>query len=102
LVKSKDYLNYLVFEVDTVRYDPELFYFKWNTNMNLEGYDKSTNEHRFTWQPSGSQFTILENIPEKRLHIEVKRPKILDKDTVLKTLKFDNTWYNIVSDHIKD
>jgi hypothetical protein len=102
LVKSKDYLDYLVFEVDTVRYDPELYYFKWNPKMNLEGYDKATNQHRFTWQPSGSQFTILENIPDKRLHIKVKRPERLDKDTVLNTLKFDHTWYNVVSDHIQE
>ena len=48
LVKSKDYSNYLVFEFDTIRYDEELYYFKWNTRGNLEGYEKSTNKHKFT------------------------------------------------------
>jgi hypothetical protein len=102
LIKSKDYSDYLVFEVDTVRYDPELFYFKWNSKMNLEGYDKSTHEHRFTWQPSGSQFTIIEKIPDKRLHIKVKKPTPLDQSTVLNALNFDKTWYRIVSDHIDE
>lgn len=101
LVKSKDYRDYLVFEFDTVRYDSELYYFKWNTRNNLEGYSKATHEHCFTWQPSGSQFTIIEKIPEKRLHISVKQPEQLDKSTVLETLRFDNTWYHIVSDHIE-
>ena len=101
LVKSKDYKDYLVFEFDTVRYDTELYYFKWNSRGNLEGYEKSTNEHRFTWQPSGSQFTIIEKIPDTRLHISVKQPQPLDKADVLKTLHFDNSWYKIVSDHIE-
>lgn len=101
LVKSKDYREYLVFEFDTVRYDPELYYFKWNKRNNLEGYDKATNGHRFTWQPSGSQFTIIEKVPETRLHISIKQPEQLNKDAVLKTLNFDNSWYRVISDHIE-
>lgn len=101
LVKSKDYHDYLVFEFDTVRYDPELYYFKWNSRNNLEGYERSSHSHCFTWQPSGSQFTIIEKIPEKRLHISVKQPEQLDKATVLDTLHFDSSWYHIVSDHIE-
>lgn len=100
LVKSKDYKDYLVFEFDTVRYDPELYYFEWNKRGNLEGYDKATNRHKFTWQPSGSQFTIIEEIPEERLHISIKSPDLLDKDTILKAINFDNSWYRIVSDKI--
>lgn len=101
LVKSKDYGDYLVFEFDTIRYDPELYYFKWNKRNNLEGYEKATKKHKFTWQPSGSQFTIIENIPEKRLHISIKKPTQVDKETILKAVKFDNSWYRIVSDRIK-
>ncbi len=100
LVKSKDYKDYLVFEFDTIRYDPELYYFKWNSRMNLEGYEKSTGKHKFTWQPSGSQFTIIEDIPDKRLHISIKKPERVDKETILKAVNFDNSWYRIVSDHI--
>ena len=101
LVKSKDYKEFLVFEFDTVRYDPELYYFDWNARMNLEGYEKSTGKHKFTWQPSGSQFTIIEDIPDKRLHISVRTPEKVDKDTLLKAVNFDRSWYQIVSDHIK-
>ena len=100
-MKSKDYKNYLVFEFDTIRYDPELYRFEWNSRMNLEGYDKSTGKHKFTWQPSGSQFTIIEDIPDKRLHISIKKPERVDKETILKAVNFDNSWYQIVSDHIE-
>ncbi len=101
LVKSKDYKDYLIFEFDTIRYDPELYYFKWNKNTNLEGYEKSSNKHKFTWQPSGSQFTIIEKIPDKRLHISVKKPKQVDREMILKAVNFDDSWYEIVSDHIE-
>lgn len=101
LVKSKDYNEYLVFEFDTVRYDPELYYFKWNKNNNLEGYEKNTDKHRFTWQPSGSQFTIIEDVPKKRLHISIKKPEVVNKDTILKAVDFNKSWYEIISDEKK-
>lgn len=100
LVKLKNYNNYLVFEFDTVRYDPELYSFEWNKRGNLEGYERNTKKHRFTWQPSGSQFTIIEDIPQKRLHISVKKPDKVDKDTILKAVNFDKTWYSVVSEEL--
>lgn len=96
LVKAKDFSEYLIFELDTVRYDAELYDFIWNKNNNLEGYSKRTEEHVFTWQPSGSQFTIIENIPDERVHIQVKRPEIVDKDTILKAVNFDESWYKVL------
>ena len=99
LVKSKDYTDYLVFEFDTVRYDTELYYFEWNSRGNLEGYEKTTGTHRFTWQPSGSQFTIIEPIPEERLHISIKKPETVDKETILKAVNFNKDWYVVLSDH---
>jgi hypothetical protein len=91
-----------VFEFDTVRYDPELYYFKWNKHNNLEGYDKKDYTHRFTWQPSGSQFTIIEDIPDNRIHLSVKKPEKLNKDMVLRVLKYDQTWRKIISEKRKE
>ena len=96
LVKAKDFTEYLIFELDTVRYDHELYFFKWNKNNNLEGYEKETDIHKFTWQPSGSQFTIIEKIPENRTHIKVKKPELIDKEKLLKMVEFDSSWYTIV------
>lgn len=92
LVKSNDLTEVVVFEFDTIRYDPELFIWEWNTNGNLRGIEKSTNDHRFTWQPHGSQFTIIEEIPNESLLIKIKEPTQLDKEEVLKTLGFDKSW----------
>lgn len=96
LVKAKDFSEYLIFELDTVRYDAGLYDFIWNKNNNLEGYSKKTEEHVFTWQPSGSQFTIIENIPDERVHIQVKRPEIVDKDTILEAVNFNESWYKVL------
>ncbi len=96
LIKSNDLTEVVVFEFDTIRYDPELYVWEWNKNGNLRGIDKSSMEHRFTWQPHGSQFTIIENVPDNSLTITIKQPETLDKENVLKALGFDRSWINIV------
>ncbi|MDM8240248.1 hypothetical protein QUW63_14255 [Pseudoflavonifractor phocaeensis] len=98
LVKSKDFSDFLIFETDTIRYDPDLYEFKWNKRDNLEGYEKSTGKHKFTWQPHGSQFTIIEEIPKDRLHLQVKKPSKLDKETVLKSVGYGKEWVYIFDD----
>ena len=40
LIKGQDYSEYIIFEADTVRYDADLYSFKWNARGNLEGYAK--------------------------------------------------------------
>lgn len=96
LVKSKDLSEVVVFEFDTIRFDPELFVWEWNENGNLQGMEKSTTLHRFTWQPHGSQFTIIEEIPDGSLLINIKKPEVLNKDDILKALGFDKSWINVV------
>ncbi|MFT4205443.1 MAG: hypothetical protein QM610_16185 [Chitinophagaceae bacterium] len=95
LVKSNDLTEILIFEFDTSRYDPELFVWEWNKNGNLLGIEKSTTEHRFTWQPHGSQFTIIEEIPKHSLLIKIKEPEPLNKENILKALGFDKSWISI-------
>lgn len=95
LVKSDNLNEVVVFEFDTIRYDPELFVWEWNKNGNLRAIEKSTTEHRFTWQPHGSQFTITEEVPEKSLVIRIKQPKTLDKEKILEALGFDKSWITV-------
>ena len=96
LVKSKDFSDFLIFETDTIRYDPELYYFVWNRRGNLEGYLKSDHIHKFTWQPHGSQFTIIEQIPENRLHVQIKKPITVDKSVILKSVGYPKDWIHIL------
>lgn len=96
LIKSKDLTEVVVYEFETIRYDPELFIWKWNSRKNLEGIDRQIQEHKFTWQPHGSQFTILEKVPEQCLVIKIKQPNTLDKELILKALGFDKSWITIL------
>ena len=96
LLKSDTLEEVSVFEFDTVRYDPELFEWKWNKRGNLEGFEQNSKEHRFTWQPHGSQFTIIENVPDDCLVVRIRKPPKLDKEELLSTIGFDKSWVTVV------
>ena len=95
LMKSDDLTEVVVFEFDTIRYDPELFRWEWNKNKNLCGFSKKNQEQYFTWQPHGSQFTIHEDVPDQSLVIRIKRPEHLDRDQVLNAVGFDKDWVSV-------
>ena len=97
LIKSPNLQELAVFELDTIRYDHELYNWTWNKRNNLEGLEKKSHIHKFTWQPHGSQFTIIENVPKKLLALRLKIPKKLNKDEVLTSFGFDNSWVKIIS-----
>jgi hypothetical protein len=97
LLKAEDLLEASVFEFQTQLYDPSDFDWSWNIRRNLEGRLKSTGEHRFTWQPHGSQFTIIEPITEKRLAIGIRQPPPLNPEKVLETLEVDRSWVRRLS-----
>jgi hypothetical protein len=95
LVKSNDLSQVAVFEFDTIRYDAELFEFEWNKRGNLEGFVKGTRDKQFVWQPHGSQFTIIEKVPEETLILKIKQPETLDKEKILEAIGFDKSWVTI-------
>lgn len=95
LLKSSSLLEVALFEFDTIRYEPAEYTWRWNKQKNLEGCDKY-GVHCFTWQPHGAQFTILESVPKDRLAFKIKKPPRLNPDIVLKKLKFDPSWIEVI------
>lgn len=95
LIRSYDITEALIFEFETILYQPELYYWKWNKNKNLEGYSKRDNKHKFTWQSGGCQFTIIEEVPNEYTFIKVKTPELIPKDFILKEIKFDKSWVTV-------
>jgi hypothetical protein len=93
LVKGDELGRVAVFELDTELYIVKDFTWKWNKNGNLEGFDR-TLEHRFTWQPHGSQFTIIDSIPHNALRLSIRRPKDIPKTEVLKQIGFNDTFFS--------
>ncbi|KGO91076.1 hypothetical protein [Flavobacterium subsaxonicum] len=94
LIRSYDLLESVIFEFDTIRYDPELYYWKWK-GKNLYGYQKKDDKQKFTWQSGGQQFTVFEAIPENFLIINLRKPEIVEKDFILDKIGFDPTWITV-------
>jgi len=94
LVKSEDLQTLRVFEVETKRYDAETFDWIWNTRGNLEGHRDG--KHYFSWQPHGSQFTIIEDIPSNCVDFRIRKPPKLKEEDVLKSVGFDPSWITIL------
>lgn len=95
LIKSNDLLNVSIFEIDTVMFDIDSYFWEWNVRGNLVGFTKDK-QHKFTWQPHGSQFTIIEDVPASRLLIKIKAPPQLDKEMLLKSIAYDDSWVEIL------
>lgn len=94
LIKSEDLLTLRVFEIETGFYDAALYSWSWNERGNLEGH--RDNKHCFTWQPHGSQFTIIEDIPDNCIDFQIKPVPKLNEETVLKSIGFDSSWITLL------
>lgn len=95
LIKGKSFNEFCVFELDTFRYDPDIYSWQWNKKNNLDGFDRNQN-HCFTWQPHGSQFTILKSIPENATIFKLRKPEPLNKNEVLSELHYSDDWLEII------
>lgn len=94
LIRSEDLRTLRVFEVDTKRYNAKLYDWSWNKRGNLEGYREGN--HCFTWQPHGSQFTIIEDIPDNCIDFRIKTVPKLDEKTILNSIGFDSSWITLI------
>lgn len=95
LMKSEDLLELGVFEVETCAFMPEKYHWTWNKKGNLCGFDE-LDAHKFTWQPHGSQFTIVEEVPRERLAIRVQEPPTLKPEQVLDAVGFNASWVQTI------
>lgn len=96
LVRSNDLGTYVLFEEDTGRFRTTDYHWEVNPNGNLIGLDNQNN-HRFTWQPHGSQFTIHTAVPREAVKFKIKVPTTrLNKQDVLEVLKYDDSWVTIL------
>lgn len=94
LIKSDDLRTLRIFEVETTRYDAELYNWFWNKRGNLEGHRGG--KHCFTWQPHGSQFTIIEDVPDNCISFQIKDVPKLNEELVLQAIGFDSSWITLL------
>jgi len=96
LIKSNDLTKVVVFEINTVIFPADEYTWIWNKNNNLEGRCKRDDSHKFTWQPHGSQFTIIETVPPKSLYLEIDHKiNAIDKSKILESIGYEDNWLKI-------
>lgn len=96
LIRNPDTLEFTLHEYELYRFNTSEYLWEVNTNGNLQGKEINTGKHKFTWQPHGSQFTILYNIPASCIKFKVKKPPILDFKNTLRQIGFTDKWITIL------
>ena len=95
LIRNFETFEFALFEHDIYRYVTSEYEWRSNKNGNLEGYD-AANKHCFTWQPHGSQFTVLYDVPPSLIRLKIKQPPILDLQKTLEQVGFNEDWVTII------
>ena len=95
LIRNPNTLAFTLYEHELHRFNTSEFSWRLNKNGNLQGYDAS-DAHRFTWQPHGSQFTIIYPIPPSAVKFSIKRPPVLNFENTLKEIGYDPSWVTIL------
>ena len=97
LMKGEGLLTTSLFETELNLIEERAFGWSWNSRNNLQGFD-GNGVHKFTWQPHGSQFTMIQQVPEKVFGIELRVPegRIIDLDKLADDQGFDSSWVKLV------
>lgn len=95
LIRNMNTLEFSLFESEPHQYVPADFKWIINQNGNLEGHDQTTGEHRFIWQPSGSQFTIKYPVPASAIRFQLRNPPVLDFEKTVQQIGFSDDWVTI-------
>ena len=88
--------EFVLFEEAPQRFVPGDYDWTFNQQNNLEGRDKVSGQHCFTWQPHGSQFTILRDVPgSARQFIISHNVPLVDPAAILAHVQFRDSWIEI-------
>lgn len=97
LIRNMKTLEFTLFESEATRFVPSHYRWEVNTKGNFEAYDRSTNAHSFTWQPHGSQFTVIHHVPASACSFRIThKPDALQQDDILNLIEYDDSWIQAV------
>ena len=93
LLRNMEAREFALFECPAVQFPTGDYHWSFNSRGNLEGRDKATGWHCFTWQPHGSQFTIIRPVPGsvRRFSIDRNVP-LVAPEHVLRVIRFAPDW----------
>lgn len=96
LLRNYELTEFCYFEEENHRFRVSDYRWEVNKNGNLIGIEEASGRHCFTWQPHGSQFTMLVDVPVHAIRFKVKTPPKLNCERVLRDLQFDKSWVEII------
>ena len=93
MIRNVDTLEFTLLEHEATRFIPANYYWELGKKGNLHGYCCTTKEHKFTWQHSGGQFTMMEKVPNAVYRFKINRAvPMIPEHQVLATINFDSSW----------
>src|ERR1019366_6720582 len=97
MIRNMRTREFTLMEQEGRRYIPSDYEWRKNDNNNLLGFDKTSGEQFFTWQPSGSQFTVHHHIPASAYCFRIsKRPGMITEEHILRLVRFEDSWIQAV------
>jgi hypothetical protein len=97
LIRNLETREFLLFEESAIRYAGDDYRWEKNARGNFEGFNKATNQHCFTWQPHGSQFTVLREVPGSAVKFIINQnPPIIEQQHILNLARFKDEWIQII------
>jgi len=88
-IRNMAAMEFALFEYEAVRFPPGEYHWEFNKRGNLEGFDINSGKHCFTWQPHGSQFTVIKDVPASSYKFRIaKHPGMLEMRHVLRLAGF--------------
>ena len=95
-IRNMESRKFRVFEQPATQFPTDDFEWTFNKKGNLEGRDSATGDHFFTWQPHGSQFTIIRHVPGSARCFRIDQPvPALGAESVPDLIQFDQSWISI-------
>ncbi|MDE0083249.1 MAG: hypothetical protein OXT72_11450 [Gammaproteobacteria bacterium] len=96
LIRNFEAREFCLFEQPIELLPATEYRWQFNRNNNLEGFEKATGRHCFTWQPHGSQFTIKRTVPGSARYFTIKRqPELHGFEAVLKWVGYRDSWISV-------
>ena len=93
MVRNMSTLEFTLFEHEAHRFIPTEYVWQINANNNFQGLHTLTKEHVFTWQPHGSQFTVIHPLPSSCYRFKIKkRPMLIQQQWVMNLVKWEDDW----------
>ena len=92
LIRNMDTFRFRISELPTELFDPADFTWRLNRGNNLEGFRNQDQSHAFTWQPGGTQFTIIQEVSGSARSFEVQKPQPQNSEQLLKNIGYSDDW----------